>query len=93
MKVKLLDVKYKVNNPKEILSRLSMRDYSRFNILNMYIFKEVLNEGLEDKVIAIIKSIDKESGYSNLAEILDDFDLEMIDKFIQIIVKLRLSIY
>ena len=88
---KVLDVKYKVNNPKEILSRLSMRDYSRFNILNMYIFKEVLNEGLEDKVIAIIKSIDKESGYSNLAEILDDFDLEMIDKFIQIIVKIEVE--
>lgn len=35
---KQLDVSFKVNNPKEILSRLSNRDYSRFNILNTYIF-------------------------------------------------------
>ena len=86
---KQLDVSFKVNNPKEILSRLSKRDYSRFNILNKYIFKEVLNEGLEDKIIVIIKSLDKELGYSNLAKILDDFDLEEIDKFIQSIVTIE----
>lgn len=80
---KQLDIGFKVNNPKEILSRLLKRDYSRLNILNKYILKEVLNEGLEDKIILIIKSLDKESGYSNLAKILDDFDLEMIDKFIK----------
>ena len=88
---KQLDVSFKVNNPKEILSRLSKRDYSRFNILNKYIFKEVLNEGLEDKIIVIIKSFDKELGYSNLAKILDDFDLEEIDKFIQSIVTIEVE--
>lgn len=88
---KQLDVSFKVNNPKEILSRLSKRDYSRFNILNKYIFKEVLNEGLEDKIIVIIKSLDKELGYSNLAKILDDFDFEMIDKFIQSIVTIEVE--
>lgn len=88
---KQLDVSFKVNNPKEILSRLSKRDYSRFNILNKYIFKEVLNEGLEDKIIVIIKSLDKELGYSNLAKILDDFDLEEIDKFIQSIVTIEVE--
>ncbi|BBU34219.1 hypothetical protein VEIT17_06650 [Veillonella nakazawae] len=80
---KQLDVSFKVNNPKEILSRLSNRDYSRFNILNTYIFQEMLNEGLVDKIIIIIKAYDKDRSYSNLAKILDDFDLSMIDKFIQ----------
>lgn len=88
---KELDVSFKVNNPKEILSRLSKCDYSRFNILNKYVFKEVLNQGLEDKIIIIIKSLDKELGCSNLAKILDDFDFEMIDKFIQSIVTIEVE--
>lgn len=88
---KQLDIGFKVNNPKEILSRLSKRDFSRFNILNKYIFKEVLNEGLEDKIILIIKSLDQELGYSNLSKILDEFDFAIIDKFIQSIVTIEVE--
>lgn len=88
---KQLDIGFKVNNPKEILSRLLKRDYSRFNILNKYILMELLNEGLEDKIILIIKSLDRESSYFNLAKILDNFDLEMIDKFIQSIVTIEVE--
>lgn len=88
---KQLDVKFKVNNPKEILSRLSKRDYSRTNMLNKYIFKEALNEELEEEIIIIIKSLDKETGYSNLAKILDEFELELIDKFIQILLTIEVD--
>ena len=88
---KQLDVKFKVNNPKEILSRLSKRDYSRTNMLNKYIFKEALNEELEEEIIIIIKSLDKETGYSNLAKVLDEFELELIDKFIQILLTIEVD--
>lgn len=73
-----LDIFLDVETPKEIIRRLDLSDFSRFNILNKKIFKICLEENCLENVKAIIDSVDINHKYEDLLSILDEFDLDLI---------------
>jgi hypothetical protein len=84
---KKLDVYLDVETPTEIIERLSIYDFGRFNILNKNIFKSCLDRGLKDHVIAITDSAKNNDNYKDLVTIIDDFDLEVIEQYVDILLE------
>ena len=85
---KELDVFLEVETPYEVLNRLKLSDYSRFNILNSRILKACLEkENYQQKIVAIADSVDQNSNYSDLISILDSFNLETVGAYSNILIK------
>lgn len=75
---KSLDVFLDVETPNEILNRLKLSDFSRFNILNKKVLKTCLEGEQIEKVIATVNSVDGNDRYKDLLKILDEFDLDIV---------------
>lgn len=75
---KSLDIFLDVETPNEILHRLKLSDFSRFNILNKKVLKTCLEEEQTEKVIATVNSVDGNDRYKDLLKILDEFDLDIV---------------
>ena len=75
---KALDIFLDVETPNEIVNRLKLSDFIRFNILNKKVLKTCLDEKYTEKVVAIIDSVDINGNYKNLLKILDEFDLNIV---------------
>ena len=75
---KTLDIFLDVETPNEIISRLKLSDFSRFNILNKKVFKTCLEQEQTEKVVAIVDSVDINDNYKDLLKILDEFDLDIV---------------
>lgn len=75
---KTLDIFLDVETPNEIIGRLKLSDFSRFNILNKKVFKTCLEQKQTEKVVAIVDSVDINDNYKDLLKILDEFDLDII---------------
>lgn len=85
---KELDIFLEVETPHEVLNRLKLSDYSRFNILNSRILKACLEkENYQQKIVAIADSVDQNSNYSDLISILDSFNLETVGAYSNILIK------
>lgn len=72
---KALDIFLDVETPNEIISRLKLSDFSRFNILNKKMLKACLEQKQTENVVAIVDSVDMNGNYKDLLKILDEFDL------------------
>ena len=75
---KSLDIFLDVETPNEVVNRLKLSDFIRFNILNKKVLKTCLDEKYTEKVVAIIDSVDINGNYKNLLKILDEFDLNIL---------------
>lgn len=75
---KALDVFLDVETPNEIISRLKLSDFSRFNILNKKVLKACLEQKQAANVVAIVDSVDMNRNYKDLLKILDEFDLDTV---------------
>ena len=75
---KFLDIFLDVETPNEVVNRLKLSDFIRFNILNKKVLKTCLDEKYTEKVVAIIDSVDINGNYKNLLKILDEFDLNIL---------------
>lgn len=75
---KTLDIFLDVETPNEILHRLKLSDFSRFNILNKKVLKTCLEKKQLEKVIAIVNSVDENDHYKDLLKILDEFGLDIV---------------
>ena len=84
---KALDIFLDVETPNEIIRRLKLSDFSRFNVLN----KKVLNTCLEQKqtenVLAIVDSVDINDKYKDLLKILNEFDLDIVRIYYNMLLK------
>ena len=84
---KALDIFLDVETPNEIIRRLKLSDFSRFNVLN----KKVLNTCLEQKqtenVLAIVDSVDINDKYKDLLKILNEFDLDIVRIYSNMLLK------
>ncbi len=88
---KNLDIFLDVETPKEIIRRLNLSDFSRFNILNKKIFKICLEENCLENVKAIIDSVDINHKYEDLLNILDEFDLDLIKIYSNMLLKNKMD--
>ena len=84
---KSLDIFLDVETPNEIVNRLKLSDFSRFNILNKKVLKTCLDEKYTEKVVAIIDSVDINRNYKNLLKILDEFELNIVRIYSNILLK------
>lgn len=75
---KSLDIFLDVETPNEIVNRLKLSDFSRFNILNKKVLKTCLEKKQTEKVIATVNSVDGNDRYKDLLKILDEFDLDIV---------------
>lgn len=73
---KLLDVFLDVETPNEIINRLKISDFNRFNILNKKVLECCLNQNRVENIVAITDSVDEYENYNDLLKILDEFNLE-----------------
>ena len=83
---KELDIFLDVETPEQIINRLKLTDFSRDNILNKKVLKTCIEKNNVKCVIAIADSVDVNDKYEDLVKILDEFDLELIRTYSNILI-------
>ena len=71
-----------VETPSEIINRLEKEDFYKFNILNKRILEYCINEDKIEYVVAISSSVFDNKDYKKLAEILESYDYDIIERYI-----------
>ena len=71
-----------VETPSEIINRLEKEDFYKFNILNKRILEYCINEDKIEHVVAISSSVFYNKDYKKLAEILESYDYDIIERYI-----------
>lgn len=84
---KSLDIFLDVETPDEIISRLKLSDFNRFNILNKQVLKYCLDQKRTENIVAIADSVDTNANYKDLLKILDEFDLDMVKSYSNILLE------
>ncbi|HFR3592415.1 TPA: hypothetical protein ACHVDF_002070 [Streptococcus suis] len=84
---KSLDIFLDVETPDEIIRRLKISDFNRFNILNKKVLKSCLEQKQTENVVAIADSVDANASYKDLLKILDEFDLDMVKSYSDILLE------
>ena len=84
---KTLDIFLDVETPNEIISRLKLSDFNRFNILNKKVLKFCLEQKRTENVVAIADSVDANASYKDLLKILDELDLDMVKSYSNILLE------
>ncbi|MCT7826526.1 MAG: hypothetical protein N4Q90_05995 [Lactobacillus iners] len=84
---KSLDIFLDVETPNEIVNRLKLSDFSRFNILNKKVLKTCLEKKQTENIVAIVDSVDINDKYNDLLKILDEFDLNIVRIYSNILLK------
>lgn len=84
---KALDIFLDVETPNEIINRLKLSDFNRFNILNKKVLKSCLEQNRTENVVAIADSVDANASYKDLLKILDEFDLDMVKSYSNILLE------
>ena len=83
---KELDIFLDVETPEQIINRLKLTDFSRDNILNKKVLKTCIEKNNIKCVIAITDSVDVNGKYEDLVRILDEFDLELVRTYSNILI-------
>lgn len=84
---KKLDTFLDIETPHEIIARLNLVDFSRDNILNKKILEACLKEHHSSYVIGITDSVDVNDNYKSLIQVLDEFNLDSIKIYTDILLK------
>ena len=84
---KALDIFLDVETPNEIIRRLKLSDFSRFNVLNQKVLKTCLEQKQTENVLAIVDSVDINDKYKDLLKILDEFDLDIVRIYSNMLLK------
>ncbi|EFM38933.1 hypothetical protein HMPREF0379_1332 [[Eubacterium] yurii subsp. margaretiae ATCC 43715] len=84
---KFLDIFLDVESPDEIISRLKLSDFNRFNILNKKVLKSCLEQKRTENVVAIADSVDTNANYKDLLKILDEFDFDIVKSYSNILLE------
>lgn len=78
---KELDIFLDVETPEQIINRLKLADFNRSNILNKKVLKSCIEKNMTKYIMAIADSVDANNNYEDLVKILDEFDLELVRKY------------
>lgn len=74
-----------LENPSEIINRLDTMDFSKFNILNKKLLECCINENRIEYILSIARTVFENKEYIKLSEILENYDYNIIEKFIFIL--------
>ena len=87
LEAKPQDIFLNIENPMEVVYRLDLSDYSKFNILNHKIFELSIEHNKYDEIFAMMESIHLNDNYDLLMQILETYDYKTIKKFIDTILE------
>lgn len=87
LEAKPQDIFLNIENPMEVIYRLDLTDYSKFNILNHKIFELSIEHNKYEEIFAMMESVHLNDNYNLLIQILETYDYKTIKKFIDIILK------
>lgn len=87
LEAKPQDIFLNVENPMEVINRLELYDYSKFNILNHKIFKLSIEYNKYEQIIAMLESIRFNDNYDLLIQILETYEYKTIKEFVDMILK------
>ena len=80
------DIFLNLESPNEIMNRLELTDFSRFNILNRYLLEECVKNEEKDKVSTILNTVSKNDLYEDLIKIIDDLPLEITNYIVDLLI-------
>lgn len=87
LEAKPQDIFLNIENPMEVIYRLDLSDYSKFNILNHKIFNLAIEHNKYEEIFAMMESVHLNENYDLLMQILETYNYNTIRKFIDIILK------
>lgn len=87
LEAKPQDIFLNIENPIEVIYRLDLTDYSKFNVLNHKIFELSIEHNKNKEIFAMMESVHLNNSYDLLMQILETYDYKTIKKFIDIILK------
>lgn len=87
LEAKPQDIFLNIENPMEVIYRLDLSDYSKFNILNHKIFELSIEHKKCEEIFAMMESVHLNDNYGLLIQILETYDYKTIKKLINIILK------
>ena len=87
LEAKPQDIFLNIENPMEVIYRLDLTDYSKFNVLNHKIFELSIEHNKYKEIFAMMESVHLNNNYDLLIQILETYDYMTINKFIDIILK------
>ena len=73
-----------LENPSNVLNRLSDSDFKKINILNSVLLHFCIEHSFTDKVIRMIETVKYHNLFNILSGILNTYDLQSIIKFVEI---------
>ena len=82
-----LDIFLNIESPDEIINRLKLSDYSKLNILNSNLLKTLILNHNSKLVEIITNTIDRNHNYKDLIQILDKYDFELTQKYLDILLE------
>ena len=80
------DIFLNLESPNEIMNRLELTDFSRFNILNRYLLEECIKNEEGEKVSTILNTVSKNDLYKDLIKIIDDLPLEITNYIVDLLI-------
>ena len=82
---KKMNIFYKIKNPGEVINRMKLSDFLRFNGLNFFILKHLVDSDDKNLVINITQSVKLHGNCSELIEILNKLSVKRIEKYFDIL--------
>ena len=83
----ILDTFLEIENPDEILERLSSEDFLHSNILNYKLFEHCIERKKVRYIIAISESVQRNNNYYKFIKILEKLGFEKCKKYVDILIK------
>lgn len=87
LEAKPQDIFLKVENPMELMNRLEVSDYSKFNILNQNILELSIQLNRDEQIFKMVESVEVNDNYDSLLQLLNTYNYNTIKKFVKIILE------
>lgn len=87
LEAKPQDIFLNVENPMELMNRLELSDYSKFNILNQNILELSIQLNRDEQIFKMVESVELNDNYESLLQLLNTYNYNTIKKFVKIILE------
>lgn len=87
LEAKPQDIFLNIENPMEVIYRLELSDYSKFNILNQNILELSIQLNRDEQIFKMVESVELNDNYDSLLQLLNTYNYNTIKKFVKIILE------
>ncbi len=87
LEAKPQDIFLNVENPMELMNRLEISDYNKFNILNQKILELSIQLNYDEQIFKMMESVELNDNYDSLIQIVNTYNYNTVKKFVEIIIE------